>query len=466
MPHVCRPRLFIPEGDLRVDQQRARVAPAASEIALAVDKAPAAPPKPRRDREREERRRLERSAIDRVLESSGNVESEKPVALPARGDGERVPSQAPLVRRKPKKRKKKQRDESPSEISSPRWKKNPSIDFEAWKPAGLAVATLVIFVCVAVSTVPPGFVASTYVWNKLGFMLTVFLICTPVLFVGSIVMSISYGEVKTVLFNVAGIILTQAWAEDLLTLQPLPYVPTFGAWAVTLFLCMNAFDQEGLEAQASMCLVRGTHTAVYWLLFVKLLTVPPDSAQAVPNEPAQPPAAVQQAPAEKEPADKADEAQRKEIRKDESKGSEPDKGPRPVAQGRTAEDRSLALTQKFGDALVAEDYAWAYDLMSPKYQKTVTLEEFSALHRQAQARFGKPRKATAGLGDEDAASLKGPEFERFQNVPPRDRIAWTYANLALELDQGLSVRCYDCWLLLVKSGKAVRVGAFEYEACE
>ena len=27
-------------------------------------------------------------------------------------------------------------------------------------------------------------------------------------------------------------------------------------------------------------------------------------------------------------------------------------------------------------------------------------------------------------------------------------------------------RCYDCWLLLIKSGQELRVGAFEYEACE
>ena len=43
---------------------------------------------------------------------------------------------------------------------------------------------------------------------------------------------------------------------------------------MTLFLVMNAFEIEGLEAQLSMCLVRGVHSAVYWSLFVGMLTPP------------------------------------------------------------------------------------------------------------------------------------------------------------------------------------------------
>jgi hypothetical protein len=279
-------------------------------------------------------------------------------------------------------------------------------------------------------------------------------------------MGICYGELKTVLISVSAIVLTQAWAEDLLTLQPLPYVPTFGAWAVTLFLCMNAFEQDGLEAQASMCIVRGTHTAVYWLLFLRLLSPPADDGQAAPNVVQPQPAGQQEAVDKKQPADKMDEARGKEAQTDESRTNAPDKGPSAVPQERTAEDRGLSLTQKFGEALVAQNYEGAYDLMSRRYQRTVTLEAFSELHRKALARYGKPLKAAAGLSEEDEASLKGPEFERFRNVPPKERFAWTYANLAVELNQGETARCYDCWLLLVNSGKTLRVGAFEYEACE
>ena len=124
------------------------------------------------------------------------------------------------------------------------------------------------------------------------------------------------------------------------------------------------------------------------------------------------------------------------------------------------------MTQKFGDALVAADYARAYALMSPNYQKTVTLAKFSAIHRRAIDEFGKPLKAAAGLGDLNEAEMQGPEFDRFAKVPAKDRAAWTFANLSPELRQGETVRCYDCWLLLVRSGEELRVGAFEYEPCE
>ena len=40
---------------------------------------------------------------------------------------------------------------------------------------------------------------------------------------------------------------------------------------MTLFLVASAFELEGLEVQVSMCLMRGAHTAVYWLAFVGLL---------------------------------------------------------------------------------------------------------------------------------------------------------------------------------------------------
>jgi hypothetical protein len=71
-----------------------------------------------------------------------------------------------------------------------------------------------------------------------------------------------------------------------------------------------------------------------------------------------------------------------------------------------------------------------------------------------------------GLRDTDDGTLTGPELERFRSVPPQDRVAWTYANLTVESDPAGTARCYDCWLLIVKSGKDLRVGAFEYEACE
>jgi hypothetical protein len=196
--------------------------------------------------------------------------------------------------------------------------------------------------------------------------------------------------------------------------------------------------------------VRGAHTAAFWLLFVGIIS-PLKHGAADP--PARPPEPI----VKEEPAAKKDPV----VNKDE-----PVKESLPVPRDDTAEARSISLTQKFGDALVAQDYARAYAMMSRDYQQTATLQEFSAIHNQALADYGKPLKALAGVGEADDASLQGPEFRRFDRVPKPDRVAWTYANLSLELDQGESVRCYDCWLLLVKSGPELRVGAFEYDKCD
>jgi hypothetical protein len=342
-------------------------------------------------------------------------------------------------------------------------------------PAGLALASLVIFLVVAAFTVPKTFSTSTYVWNKLGFMLTVIAISLPLLVGASFLMGICFGELQTMLIKIPMILLTQAWAEDLLTLVPLPYVSTFGAWAVTIYLCVNAFELEALEAFASTCVMRGAHTAVYWFLFLRALAPPAADAQAQQNWLFNPQVSGQSEPIDKkEPAlkrdednkqdDKAGDAKKVESPNDKPGAAEPDKRPRPGSQDPTSEDRSLSVTREFGAALVAQDYERAYAMMSKRYRQAVAFEAFSATHREAVKRYGKPLKAVAGLGDE--GSLTGPAFDRFQKVPGKDRFAWTYANLAIELDQGDTVRCYDCWLLLVKIKDVVQVGAFEYEECE
>ena len=96
----------------------------------------------------------------------------------------------------------------------------------------------------------------------------------------------------------------------------------------------------------------------------------------------------------------------------------------------------------------------------------MTLEAFAAIHRQALVDYGKPLTASAGHGDIGEGALADAEFARFRDVPPKDRFAWTFANLALKLDQGKTVECFDCWLLLVNNGKELRVGAFEYDSCD
>ena len=138
------------------------------------------------------------------------------------GDGMQSPPR--LIRSQPK--KKKRRDKTSPETASDRRKKAVSFGFDAWIPAAWAVGSLVVYATVAANIVPQGLDASTYFWNKLGFILTVIVICAPLLLAASALMGICYGELKTVLVQIPAIVLTQAWAEDLLTLQPLPYVPT------------------------------------------------------------------------------------------------------------------------------------------------------------------------------------------------------------------------------------------------
>lgn len=430
-------------------------------------------------------------AIQRVLEDVAISESKEPATIQNRGAGAplRHPVRSPRKKTRRKKKKRRQDVTAPHEenlvdvVPLKRTTRANSVlsQFDAWVPLACAVGSFVVYVAVAANTVPQGLVVTEYVWSKLQFILAVILIGTPTLLGASVCLGVCFGDLKTVIIKIPAIVLTQAWAEDLLTLQPLPYVPTFGAWAVTYFLVVNAFELEGLEAQASMCIVRGVHTALYWLVFVGMLTPPLPADGNPPNWLIQPelkePPIQNAAPTERNRDAKTEKAAKANSASDDGESdpdqpdetdskSPPAKQPAPDEAQSTAEERSLALTRKFGDALVARDYKRAYGLMSRIYRQQVTLEEFSAIHRQTLSDSGKPWKSDVGLRDTDDGTLTGPELERFRSVPPQDRFAWTYANLTVESDPSGTARCYDCWLLIVKSGKDLRVGAFEYEACE
>ena len=422
-------------------------------------------------------------AVQRVLEMVATEEAEEAAAIPKRRAPAPVQPPPPTRRKKDKKKDKRtedaatQEEEIPADETPARRKRRTSSvfsNFHAWLPLACTVASFGVYVAVAASTVPAGLEPKTYVWHKLGFILTVILIGTPALLAASFFIG-SFGDVLTVVIKIPAIILTQAWAEDLLALQPLPYVPTFGAWAATYFLIVNTFELEGLEAQGSMCIVRGVHTAVYYLVFAGMLTPPQTTAANPGNWLWQPQGAAVQNPA---PPERKDDARPDGAKKDEApkvdgakagaeteneKANKPDR--EPIATQLTDEERSLTLTRKFGEALVAQDYKRAYEMMSRTYQRKVTLDEFSAIHRQALFDYGKPLKAEAGHGETESGTLTGPEFERFGDVPPNDRFAWTYANLTAESDSAEKPPCCDCWLLLVKRGRELRVGAFEYEAC-
>src|SRR5262249_10458436 len=138
---------------------------------------------------------------------------------------------------------------------------------------------------------------------------------------------------------------------------------------------------------------------------------------AVQNPPAERKEDARQDGAKKDEAPKVDGA-KAETKTDDEKTDKPDR--EPVSPQLTDEERSLALTRKFAEALVAQDYKRAYEMMSRTYQRKVTLDEFSAIHRQALFDYGKPLKAEAGHGETESGTLSGPEFERFGDVLPND----------------------------------------------
>jgi hypothetical protein len=217
-----------------------------------------------------------------------------------------------------------------------------------------------------------------------------------------------------------------------------PFVGNLIVWLATFYMFVSFFDLDHLEAIRSMFIVRGVHMLAFMLLFAGMISLVVSGKGGAVGDALAGLGGVADAEGDDEMGD--------------------------IPGGKAA--LYHALTKQFGDALVAQDYPLAYALMSPGYQATVSVDEFSAIQRKAIADFGKPLKCEAGVGTLDRAELSGPGFARFASVPVEIRSAWMHAELALELDNGETVRCVDCWLLLVESQDGFRVGAFEYQLCD
>ncbi len=351
-------------------------------------------------------------------------------ALVAADSEKKYGGAAPVVRKKKK--------EQP--VEKPRKKRRQGESLPATElliPAVLAGLSFAIYVVVTILTVPAGRPLGLHIGISLGFTVVLTFVTLLALFVAAALLDTTYGFLHTAIVKIIAIVLTQAWLSELVGLIPVPFVGNLIVWLATFYMFVSFFDLDHLEAIRSMFIVRGIHMLAFWLLFAGMIgLVMSGKGEAVGNALAGL-GGVADADADDEMGD--------------------------VPGGHAAARAYQTVTQQFGDALVAQDYPRAYALTSPGYQATVSADEFAAIQRKAVADFGKPLKCEAGVGTLVRADLAGPEFARFANVPVESRCAWMHAELALELDDGETMRGVDCWLLLVEGADGFRVGAFEYQ---
>jgi hypothetical protein len=354
-------------------------------------------------------------------------------ALVAADSEKKYGAPAPVVRKK----KKEKPVEKPQKKRS-QGESQPATEFLI--PLVLAVVSLAIYVVVAFVTVPQGAPVGLYLGFKLGFTLILTVITILALFVAAALLDTTYGFFDTAIVKSLAIVLTQAWMSEISALIPIPYLGSLVTWVATFYMFVAFFDLDHLEAIRSMFIVRGVYTLAFMLLFAGMISLVISGKGGAVGDALAGLGGVADAEADEEFGD--------------------------VPGGKAAAGLYRTVTKQFGDALVAQDYPRAYALMSAGYQATVSADEFAAIQRKAVADFGKPLKCEAGVGTLDRADLAGPGFARFASVPVEIRCAWMHAELALELDDGETMRCVDCWLLLVEGQDGFRVGAFEYQLCD
>ena len=355
-------------------------------------------------------------------------------ALVAADSAKKFSGPAPVMRKKKKER--------PAEDTS--WKqylkedKAPATEFLI--PAVLAGVSLAIYVVFTILNVPAGSSVAPYLGIKLGFTVALTFVTLLALFVAAALLDTTYGFLHTAIVKIVAIVLTQAWLSDVLGLIPVPFVGNVIVWLATFYMFVSFFDLDHLEAIRSMVIVRGVHILAFWLFFAGMIGLVMSGKGGAVGDALAGLGGVADAEADDEMGD--------------------------VPGGKAAANAYRAVTQQFGEALVAQDYPKAYALMSAGYQATVSVDDFTAQHRNAVADFGKPLKSEAGFGTLDRNELAGPGFARFASVPVEIRCAWMHAELALQFEDGEMVRCVDCWLLLIESADGFRIGAFEYMPCD
>lgn len=382
----------------------------------------------------------ESTASRREPEPEASPESDEFAALVARDKSERRAPPPVVVK---KKKKEKEKPEPAERKKRRKGDAQPAIEFVI--PLSMAIASFVIVLVLAI------FNPAEQVWSigwRLGFTLGMMVVSTIAttlaLFVAAALLDTTYGYFHTAVLKIVAIVLTQSWIADLYSVLPVPFLWGFVAWLATFYMFVAFFDLDHLDAIRSMVIVRMAHTLMFWLAFAMLVA-----------------GAVSFGGGGGDIMPGADDA-------DEMEGAE-EGGPVPgnfAPNDKSAEARYRALTQQFGNAVFSEDYAAAYQLMSPEYQAGTAFEAFAAIHRKARADYGKPLKCEVDVGALDPAELKGPDYARFASVPAEARRAWMHAEFALEIVDGETERCYGCWLLIVESAGGLRVGGLEYALCD
>lgn len=307
-------------------------------------------------------------------------------------------------------------------------------------PLCLALASFVIQIVVTVLMPLEGLSVGASLGFKFALILVSGVVTTGALFVAAAVLDTSYGFVQTALIKIAAIVLTQAWLSDVLRLIPGRYVGEIIVWLVTFALFLTFFDLDHLEVIRSMIVVRVVHNFAVFLMFAALIA----SVAARQGEGSEELANVIGGVAG--------------LRDEGAAAATP--------QEEAAMKKYRAVTQQFGDALLAKDYPAAYKLTSPEYQAATNLEKFTELHHSAVKKYGPPLRSEADVGETELAELKGESYAKYTTAPPDQRRAWTSVQLAVEVEDGEVSRCCDCWMMLVESGSDLRIGAFEYEWCD
>lgn len=148
------------------------------------------------------------------------------------------------------------------------------------------------------------------------------------------------------------------------------------------------------------------------------------------------------------------------------------RAPTPAA-ARSKEDleaATRALAKQFGKALMKEDYKAAYALLSSEYQSRLPFDQFESEAEKARSEHGEPLKVEADIGvvgNQFFISEGDPKTYGFSpKIPPRSRLAWAFAKLALEVEGDDITRCYEARFLVVDDDGALKLGHVEYDWCD
>lgn len=122
------------------------------------------------------------------------------------------------------------------------------------------------------------------------------------------------------------------------------------------------------------------------------------------------------------------------------------------------ETESMAVAEKFGQAVVAQDLAGAYAMTSSFYQKKVSREAFDSQLAEAIKEYGQPTSVfstdigTLPSSTQEAAS----DYDLVTDAPLENWHGWAFVTLNHE-QGGMDVR-----MLVIKDGSELKIDHLEY----